>query len=116
MERRVATAWLLDLYGPLLTARQRTLLSMHYEEDLSLAEIAQQEGISRQGAHDAIRRGEQQLIALEARLGLLRRTRRMVDALEVCREALRSDAPQLRAGALAAIERTLADEEGSDGL
>lgn len=116
MERRVSTAWLLDLYGPLLTARQRTLLSMHYEEDLSLAEIAQQEGISRQGAHDAIRRGEQQLIALEARLGLLKRTRRMVDTLEVCREALQSDTPQLRAGALAAIERTLADEEGSDGL
>ena len=116
MERRVAAAWLLDLYGPLLTQRQQTLLRLHYEEDLSLAEIAQQEGISRQGAHDAIRRGDQQLLALEARLGLLARTRRMLDALKDCREALRTGAPEARIRALAGVERILTDEEGSDGL
>lgn len=116
MERHVQTAWLLDLYGPLLTQRQQTLLRLHYEEDLSLAEIAQQEGISRQGAHDAIRRGEQQLLALEERLGLLAWRKRMLDALEAGCQALRLDTPQARDQALAQMEAVLTDEEGSNGL
>ncbi|MDD3921589.1 MAG: sigma factor-like helix-turn-helix DNA-binding protein [Eubacteriales bacterium] len=71
MEKNVRLGWLLDRYGTFLTARQRNLLSLHVNDDLSLAEIAEQEGISRQGVHDALKRGEEQLAAFEERLGLL---------------------------------------------
>ena len=46
MEKRIETAWLLEFYGPLLTARQRELLELYCDEDLSLTEIAAQAGIS----------------------------------------------------------------------
>lgn len=64
---------LLDCYGTLLTERQRNLLEGYYDEDLSLAELAQPLGISRQAVHDSIRRGERQLEALEAQMGIAER-------------------------------------------
>lgn len=77
MERNVRMSWLLGLYGRALTSRQAELLQQHYDEDLSLGEIAQKEGISRQGVHDAIRRGEGALEEMERQLGLLARWERM---------------------------------------
>lgn len=64
---------LLDCYGGLLTERQRDLLDGYYNEDLSLAELAEPRGISRQAVHDSIRRGERQLLAFEAQMGLAAR-------------------------------------------
>ena len=49
---------LLDFYGELLTDKQRECFDLHYNEDLSLAEIAEQLGVSRQGVWDNIRRAE----------------------------------------------------------
>ena len=66
---------LLDCYGSLLTERQRSLLEGYYDEDLSLAELAQPLGISRQAVHDSIRRGERQLAALEEQMGIAARLR-----------------------------------------
>ena len=65
----IEVGYLLGFYGGMLTDRQQALLDAYYNQDLSLSEIAQQEGISRQGVHDAIRRGEQELRNLEERLG-----------------------------------------------
>ena len=73
MEKHVRIGWLLDFYGGLLTGRQRQMLASYYDEDLSLAEIAQEQGVSRQAVHDALRRGEAALEGLEQRLGLLSR-------------------------------------------
>ena len=56
---------LLDCYGSLLTERQRTLLEGYYDEDLSLTEIAENTGITRQGVHKCIRSAEDYLIQLE---------------------------------------------------
>ena len=70
MENRLETGWLLTFYGPLLTSRQQKLLALYCEEDLSLSEIAAREGISRQGVHDAVRKGAHQLESYEALLGL----------------------------------------------
>ena len=65
VEKLSHIAVLLDNYGALLTDRQQEALSLFYEEDLSLAEIAAQMGGSRQAAHDLIHRGEKQLILYE---------------------------------------------------
>ena len=64
---------LFDFYGGMLTEKQREIFSCYYNEDMSLAEIAENEGISRQGARDAIVRAEASLRELERRLGLFGR-------------------------------------------
>ncbi len=66
---------LLDCYGSLLTERQYALLDGYYNEDLSLAELAEPLHISRQAVHDSIRRGERQLEAYEAQMGIAARLR-----------------------------------------
>ncbi len=64
---------LLDFYGELLTENQSKVLDLYYNEDLSLAEIAEPMGITRQGVRDSIKRGEKQLYDLEEKLGLANR-------------------------------------------
>ena len=66
-------AMLLDFYGELLTEKQAKAMDLYYNEDLSLAEIAEPLSISRQGVRDSIKRGEKQLIDLEETLGLAKR-------------------------------------------
>ena len=62
--------FLLDIYGALLTDRQRDVLDLYYNDDLSLSEISENLGITRQGVRDAIRRGSDELLLLEQRLAL----------------------------------------------
>lgn len=64
---------LADAYGPLLTERQQMCLDLHYDQDLSLAEIAEQLGVSRQAVHDILKRSEAQLQEYEEKLGLVAR-------------------------------------------
>lgn len=61
---------LLDFYGGLLTDKQLLALNSYYNEDLSLAEIAEDMGISRQGVMAFLRQGEKHLLAFEEKLGL----------------------------------------------
>ena len=68
---------LLDFYGEILTQRQREFFDLYYNEDLSLAEIAENYDISRQGVRDAIKRAEQQMFEMEAQLGLVKRFRQI---------------------------------------
>ncbi len=79
---------LLDVYGGLLTERQREALSLTYEEDCSLAEIAALHGSSRQAVHDLIERGEAQLRQYEAGLHLLEESRRRSDLIDELRSRL----------------------------
>ena len=72
-EGRWYMSMLLDFYGDLLTERQRNCCDLHYNEDLSLSEIAEQCGISRQGVWDTIRHAEDTLRETEEKTGLLRR-------------------------------------------
>lgn len=69
-EKNLKVALLLDYYAPLLTEKQRDVIDLYYNEDLSLAEIAEHENITRQGVRDSIKRGEQTLFELENALGL----------------------------------------------
>lgn len=64
---------LFDYYGELLSQRQRTCLDLRYNQDLSLAEIAQELGVSRQGVFDNISRAEAHLLKMEQKTGCVRR-------------------------------------------
>lgn len=69
----VHNTMLFDFYGELLTEKQRECFDLHYNEDLSLAEIAEQSGISRQGVWDNIRRADAAMREIEDKTGLIRR-------------------------------------------
>ena len=88
VEARVELNYLLDFYGPLLTAHRREVLRLYCEEDLSLAEIAEQLGITRQGVSDAINKGRRQLSDYEQKLGLAGRYRALGEEARKCLDAL----------------------------
>lgn len=88
MERNIELGMLLSYYGAFLTQRQQTLLALHVDDDFSLSEIAEQEGISRQGVHDALRRAQTQLLEMEERLGLVRRTRAVENGLAALAQSI----------------------------
>ncbi|MGN0479663.1 MAG: YlxM family DNA-binding protein [Hominenteromicrobium sp.] len=89
MAKDLHITFLLDFYGDMLTDKQREVVECYYNEDLSLAEIAEEKGITRQGVRDAIKRAEQQLIEMEERLGLAKRFRMVQEELAViCDRAL----------------------------
>ena len=73
---------LYDFYGELLTERQREFFDLYYNEDLSLAEIAENSGISRQGVRDVIVRAEGAMQEVEDKTGLIRRFMAMKDNLD----------------------------------
>lgn len=69
-EKNLRFILLFDIYGELLTETQRTMFHFYYNEDLSLAEIAENMGMTRQGVRDSIKRSEETLLVLEEKLGL----------------------------------------------
>ncbi len=73
MERKLEQAYLYDFYGELLKERQRRIYEDFVFNDLSLGEIAEEEGISRQGVHDMVRRCTKALEGYEDRLHLVRK-------------------------------------------
>lgn len=81
-------ALLIDFYGSLLTARQRELMGAYYLEDLSLGEIAGEDGVSRQAVHDLIKRSEAALTELEAKLGLVAEYQERTAATKALRSLL----------------------------
>ena len=80
-------ALLFDFYGELLTEKQRVLFDLYYNQDFSLGEIAENEGISRQGVHDAIARAEQALRNYEEKTGCVARYYRTQEAMVAIAEA-----------------------------
>ena len=69
-EKNLNVGYLLDFYGELLPERKRAVLDMYYNEDYSLAEIAEEIGISRQGVRNIIKKSESELFFYEEKLGL----------------------------------------------
>ena len=68
---------LVDIYGNALSERQRDVIDLYYNEDLSLAEISEHCGITRQGVRDAIRHGVETLHSLEKSLGFCAKSERI---------------------------------------
>lgn len=69
-EKNMKIAYLLDFYGDVLDEKCARVMTAYYEDDLSLAEIAEGENISRQGVRHIIKKGEEELSFLEGKLGL----------------------------------------------
>ncbi len=99
---------LFDYYGDLLTEKQRTCFDLYYNQDLSLSEIAQEAGISRQGVYDSLSRAEAALRTMEAKTGAAARDTQCRQAMNRVRLAakklLEHPDPQTRALALEILE------------
>lgn len=82
MAKDLEMGYLLDFYGEVLTEKQREMLRQYYHDDLSLSEIGENFGITRQGARDAIKHGENSLLELEQKVGFAARYRQIQQTLE----------------------------------
>jgi len=82
LSKKIRLDRLYDIYGPLLTEKQRQVFILHHERDWSLAEIAETIGMSRQGVHDLFQRAKDRLEELEGLLGWLERESRLMEMLE----------------------------------
>lgn len=112
--KKVELAWLMAFYGGMLTEKQRQVLTLHCEEDLSLGEIAHEAGISRQGVHEMLSRASARLFELEEKLGMAGRFREMERGLNQCREAMREKRYAEAEKLLDALIRL--EQEESNGL
>ena len=88
VQARIDLIWLMDFYGPLLTEHRCEVMRLYCEEDLSLAEIAEQLEITRQGVSDAIKKARMQLEDYECKLGLAARYRALGEEAQRCLDAL----------------------------
>ena len=90
MEDRIEISLLMDFYGSLLTEKQRNIMELYYNEDLSLAEIAEFNKTSRQAILDLIKRCYTQFLAYESKLNLLQKSfekeKKIINLLEKINE------------------------------
>ena len=89
MSKNLEMSYLLDFYGDVLTDKQREAMEEYYNADLSLSEIAEGLGITRQGVRDALKRGEATLLELEEKIGLAGRYRELSGRLDELEQLLR---------------------------
>ena len=83
MSKNLGISNLLDFYGEILSEKQREAIEFYYNDDLSLSEIAQNQGISKQGVRDTIIRAENQLVFMEEKLNLFHKFQTMNSNLEL---------------------------------
>ena len=95
-------------YGALITEKQNEWLRLHYDEDISLGELAEMYSVSRQAVLDGIKRGEKALRDFESKLGLAGRGRKVLRLLAGAKQALAegrtADCSELIADAESALE------------
>lgn len=96
-EKNLRISLLLDFYGELLGENKRRAVEMYYNEDLSLAEIADATGITRQGVRDCIEKAKAQLLFYEEKLGLaakMSEINSILSAVTPKLEELKADLPK----------------------
>lgn len=124
LDTSVEMGTLCAFYGGLLTEKQRQALTLYYEEDYSLGEIAEQLGCTRQSVHELIARSGEKLRAYEAAVGAAERMRNVEKRLEAAQELLQglmnqelsTDTRETVAKALGLIEQTIEQEERDHGI
>lgn len=79
-----------DLYSPLLTETQREISNLYFNYDLSLGEIAEQKGVSRQSVSDCLQKCRKQLDSYEDKLGFARTVREMQAQIDALQDALQA--------------------------
>ncbi len=82
MEKNVQIGILLDIYGKLLTEKQKKLLEDYYNNDLSLSEIAENENITRQAVRDNLKKGENNLFEYEQKLQLMNKNIKIKEKIQ----------------------------------
>jgi predicted DNA-binding protein YlxM (UPF0122 family) len=81
-QKSLEIGYLLDFYGEMLNERRRTVLDMYYNEDMSLSEIADALGITRQGARDLIKKAGDELLLFEEKLGMAKKFRLLCECTD----------------------------------
>ena len=89
MAKNLEISYLLDFYGDVLTQKQRDVMEQYYNDDFSLAEIASNFGITRQGVRDSIKRGESILLELEQKVGFAARYKAVQESMARIEELTR---------------------------
>ena len=89
LEKKTGISLLLDFYAPMLSDRQAEIMQLYYGDDLSLSEVSEITGITRQGVRDAVKKSEAILDDCEKRLGLYKKYQSARKELEKITGALR---------------------------
>ncbi len=95
MPKDLYVSALFDVYGQFLNEKQRRVIASYYNEDLSLAEISELEGITRQGVRDLIKRAEVRLYSLEESCGYCKKFLQMRSIAEEMRKGNNEKTAQL---------------------
>lgn len=104
MQKNLHINDLLDYYGSLLTPKQQLCLTLYYNDDLSLSEIAENIGGTRQGALELIKRAENRLMDMERQLGLHEKSLLQKQKLTDIQTALSAGQTQQAVALLAELE------------
>ena len=99
-EKNLQISYLLDFYGDILPERKRRITESYYNGDLSLGEIADEMGITRQAVRETVKKTEELLFFYEEKLGLMQRfteTRERVGRVAALCEQIEGEDPQMRA-------------------
>ena len=105
--KKMELSMLCDIYGKLLSEKQRDAVELYCNEDYSLSEIAENTGISRQGVRDQIKHAESQLISVEEALGLLEKSRYISEKLAMLADSSEVKANKSLSDAVKDIQDTL---------
>ena len=81
-QKPLEIGYLLDFYGEMLNERRRTVLDMYYNEDMSLSEIAEALGITRQGVRDLIKKAGDELLLFEEKLAMAKKFRLLCECTD----------------------------------
>ncbi len=109
MIKREMAGYYMDFYAALLTEKQREVLALYVQEDLTLSEIAEDAKVTRQGVHDVIRRALEKLESYENHLGMVEKHYNLRKKAAVLEEELSKET--LRPQSLKALEALLKELE-----
>lgn len=104
-QQRMRLGRLFDIYGGLLTEKQRSCLGLYFYDDLSLSEISEELGVSRQAVHDLLKRVEQILERYEATLGVLTKEEALHQELHLVMKLLVSDEHKKKCEAVERLQK-----------